>query len=135
MKLYLIILFAVSAQACANSHCRYVREADAAKKTDAGPPVASPEAPVANIKTSSADRVRIYKFDGSLQCGLGHSQSLSQSQKTLASIRVYQSWKRHDGMMRVQLCGSPTGQANVFEIDRKDLPAAIQLGFKEWTVD
>ncbi len=135
MNFFLIILFTISLQACANSHCRYIREAEAAKKADVSAPAASSEVPVANIKTSSADRVRIYKFDGSLQCGLGQSQSLSQSQKTLGSMTVHQSWKRHDGMMRMQLCGSPTGQANVFEIDRKDLPAALKLGFKEWTVD
>ncbi len=38
-------------------------------------------------------------------------------------------------MMRIQVCGAPTGNSNVYEIDRKDLEAALKVGFKEWTFE
>lgn len=116
-------------QACVSKHCRYVKEEEMKKN---GQPQ---EVPQLQVKTSSADRVRVYKFDGSLQCGLGQSKSLNETKNELSAIHVYESWKRHDGIMRIQLCGSPTGQSNVYEIDRKDLEYAVKAGFKEWTLD
>lgn len=136
MKISLILCLALLIQACVSGHCRYIREAEAAKKAnEMGPPVELAPEPNIRIKSGSADRVRIYKFDGSLQCGLGQSKSLSENKKELLGIEIHNNWKRHDGLMRIQLCGSPTGQSNVYEIDRKDLEAALKLGFKEWTLD
>lgn len=135
MRLVLVLFLALLLQACTTGHCRHLRDEENAKNAAEGKPMPKVDAPSVNLKPSSADRVRVYKFDGSLQCNMGKSRSLSEMQKDLKSIEVFQSWKRHDGMMRVQLCGSPTGQSNVYEIDRKDLEAALKLGFKEWTVD
>lgn len=84
---------------------------------------------------SKLDRVKVYKADGSLQCGQGKALPTAEMQKQLKDIKVYSSANKNDGMMRIQVCGSPTGNANIYEIDRKDLEAAIKLGFKEWTFD
>ncbi len=86
-------------------------------------------------QTSGQDRIRVYKADGSLQCGQGKAIPLTEMEKSLKGIKTYSSINRNDGMMRIQLCGSPTGNCNVYEIDRKDLDAALKLGFKEWTAE
>lgn len=88
------------------------------------------------VKPESAlDKVKVYKPDGSLQCGQGKAIPVADMQKDLKGIKVYSSSNQNDGMMRIQVCGSPTGNANVYEIDRTNLEAAIKLGFKEWTFD
>ena len=56
-------------------------------------------------------------------------------QKQLGDIQVHKSYNQNDGMMRIQVCGAATGNSNIYEIDRKDLAAAIKAGFKEWTVN
>ncbi len=82
--------------------------------------------------SSTAERVKVYKADGSLQCGQGKQIPLAEMQKQLKDIKVYSAVNKNDGMMRIQVCGSPTGNSNVYEIDRKDLEAALKAGFKEW---
>ncbi|MNL53665.1 hypothetical protein D3C87_1769290 [compost metagenome] len=56
-------------------------------------------------------------------------------EKDLKGIKTYSSINKNDGMMRIQVCGSPTGNSNIYEIDRKDLAAALKAGFKEWTFE
>jgi len=84
---------------------------------------------------SKLDRVKVYKPDGSLQCGQGKAIPVADMQKDLKDIAVFSSFNKNDGMMRIQVCGAPTGNSNVYEIDRKNLEAAVKLGFKEWTYD
>jgi hypothetical protein len=84
---------------------------------------------------SKLDRVKVFKMDGSLQCGQGQAIPVADMQKDLKDIKVYSSLNKNDGMMRIQVCGAATGNCNVYEIDRKNLEAAIKLGFKEWTFD
>ena len=84
---------------------------------------------------SKLDHVKVYKPDGSLQCGQGKAIPIADMQKDLKDIKVFSSFNKNDGMMRIQVCGAPTGNSNVYEIDRKDLAAAVKLGFKEWTFD
>jgi len=99
-------------------------------------PVAKAETPGGALKPDSKlDHVKVYKPDGSLQCGQGKAIPVADMQKELKDIKVYSSSNQNDGMMRIQVCGSPTGNNNVYEIDRKNLEAAIKLGFKEWTFD
>ena len=101
-----------------------------------GPAPATPSTTGAAVKPESKlDRVKVYKPDGSLQCGQGKAIPVADMQKDLKDIKVHSSSNQNDGMMRIQVCGSPTGNANVYEIDRKNLDAAIKLGFKEWTFD
>jgi hypothetical protein len=40
-----------------------------------------------------------------------------------------------DGLMHIQQCGTPTGKANIFEIQKKDLAEVKNFGFKEWIWD
>lgn len=83
--------------------------------------------------SSKLDRVKVHKADGSLQCGQGKAIPVAEMQKQLKDIKVFSAVNKNDGMMRIQVCGSPTGNSNVYEIDRKDLDAALKAGFKEWT--
>lgn len=93
-----------------------------------------------NEKVSSAakdltQRVFVHKPDGTLQCGMGSKIELAQMRKDLGSIEVFSSANKHDGMMRIQVCGQPTGNSNVYEIKKDDLEAALKLGFKQWMHD
>lgn len=84
------------------------------------------------MSSTAIDRVKVFKADGSLQCGQGKATPVAEMQKELKGIKVHSAVNQNDGMMRIQLCGSPTGMINVYEIDRKDLEAALKLGFKEF---
>ncbi len=75
----------------------------------------------------------VYKPDGSLQCGDSGAIPVVEMQKELLQIKVYSANSLNDGAMRIQLCGAPTGNNNVYEIDKKDLEAALRMGFKPWT--
>jgi hypothetical protein len=125
-KLFLIVLGA-SIIGCSTKNCREVRE-------EAGTRSVSKEHDPLS-KTAQADRVRVYKPDGSLQCGMGDPVKLETMQKQLGGIKVHRSFNKNDGLMRAQVCGSSTGNSNVYEIDRKDLAAAQKAGFKEWTFE
>ena len=108
----------------------------AAATATGGTPTNTNPTPGGVVKPDSKlDRVKVYKPDGSLQCGQGKAIPTADMQKDLKNLKVYSSSNQNDGMMRIQVCGSPTGNNNVYEIDRKNLEAAIKLGFKEWTFD
>ncbi|MBC7754600.1 MAG: hypothetical protein H7Z71_10210 [Moraxellaceae bacterium] len=53
-------------------------------------------------------------------------------QKELKEIAVFSSMNQNDGMMRIQVCGSATGNYNVYEILESDLEKAQTYGFKLW---
>lgn len=124
-KWILMIPLAMFLSGCATGNCRTSASETAKAKPS--------EAPVTTSAPTS--RVKVYKPDGSLQCGQGKQIPLAEMQKQLKGIQVYSSANKNDGMMRIQLCGSPTGNHNVYEIDRKDLEAALKVGFKEWTFE
>lgn len=93
-----------------------------------------------NEKTSSdakdlTKKVFVYKADGSLQCGMGQKIDLAEMKKELAPIETFSSDNKHDGLMRVQMCGHPTGSCNVYQILASDLDQALKLGFKKWIRD
>ena len=75
------------------------------------------------------------KYDGSLQCSMGKAIEPAEMQKELKGLTVHSAINKADGLMHIQQCGTPTGKANVYEIDKKDLPEAKKRGFKEWTFD
>jgi hypothetical protein len=72
----------------------------------------------------SADTVKIFRYDGSLQCGMGQAVSLDEMARELAAanIKVLSSEKRVVSGLIIALCGAPTGMANVYEIAKDDLP-------------
>jgi hypothetical protein len=108
---------------CADGNCRSQQKPAEAKAMDQKAP-----------KTST-DTVKVYKYDGSLQCGMGKAIAIADMQKELQGINVYSTESKSDGLMRTQVCGSPTGKANVYEIDRSQLTEAKKRGFKEWTFE
>lgn len=111
---------------CTQGHCR--RRADT--------PAMSKELSEAPLETSQdGERIYVYKYDGSLQCGRGKPVSPEVMAKELNEIMIYSSRKKSDGRMHIQVCGYITGMANVFEINAKDLAKAESKGFKKWEFD
>ena len=121
------VLLGCATGKCVNAHNPVNATPAAAAAATSGGTTMKPE--------SKLDRVKVYKPDGSLQCGQGKAIPIPDMQKELKDIKVYSSFNKNDGMMRIQVCGSPTGNSNVYEIDRSNLEAAVKLGFKEWTYD
>lgn len=136
-KLILLIPVLFVVGACSHGNCRSQKKdsSESTKAAAAAAGTATTPIPEANVTSSSTERVKVYKADGSLQCGQGKAVPVAEMQKQLKNIKVYSSANKNDGMMRIQVCGSPTGNNNVYEIDRKDLEAALKAGFKEWTFE
>ncbi len=95
-----------------------------------------PQAAISPQSASSASApevtsVKVYKADGSKQCGQGKAVDLKVMEKQLAKagIKVLSSAKQPDGMMHTQVCGAATGTANTYEIAPADLKKAEKLGF------
>ena len=76
--------------------------------------------------------IYVFRYDGSLQCGQGQAIAPEEMGKRLQGIPIYRSFKKNDGQMHIQVCGSNTGMANVFEIPKKNLEKALNKGFKLW---
>lgn len=135
---FLFVLAATFAvAACASHPCREPRqpELDKTKATSAG------NSASATITTPAADsnsddgstaqnRVRVYKPDGSRQCEKRGAQSVEAMERELAGIVVHSREKRKDGLMHIQICGSPSGMINLYEIDASFLKQAEERGFK-----
>jgi len=90
---------------------------------------------VAQVSSNAQSRIKVYKYDGGLQCGMGKPIAISEMQKELKGMTIYSAENKPDGLMHIQACGTPTGQANVYEIERTALEAAKKKGFKEWTFE
>jgi hypothetical protein len=123
MKPTVLALSLFALIACQSGNCRSNRtdKEKESKKSDA------------LVNTGSQNRIKVFKYDGTLQCGMGKSIPLAEAQKELAGLTVYSADNKNDGLMRIQVCGAPTGRANVFEIDLSALDKAKAMGFKEWT--
>lgn len=116
------VLFLLTA--CAQHHCLQNSRPPA-------PPIVAPSA----TPSDNNRIVRIYKYDGSLQCNMGKAITTEEMAKELKNIKILSQKKLSDGLMHIQVCGSSTGMANVFEINETDLPRAEKLGFKPWTFE
>ncbi len=114
---------------CAQGHCRRQVEAP-----EAAQPLSSKDLP-AHSGAVSPDHVFVYKYDGSLQCGMGKAMSVEVMGKDLQGIPVVTSLKKSDGLMHIQVCGSITGMANVYEIPAKFEKQAENKGFKKWSFE
>ncbi len=122
--------------ACASGPCRRLREpqlaeGQAAQTKLATPPVATAPAGPTGSTGGPVSSVFVYKPDGSLQCGTAKGVSLEEMEKQLRGIPVLSRDKRPDGKMHIQVCGSPTGIINVFEINESTLKEAEARGFKK----
>jgi hypothetical protein len=129
MKIVWSCFLALALGACTQGHCR--RKADVPGEAK---PVDSPAA-AADNKSSDNGRLFVYKYDGSLQCGMGKAIPLEVMAKELQGITVYSSVKKRDGLMHIQVCGSITGMANVYEIPAKFQKQAEGKGFKKWSFE
>lgn len=114
--LSLVIFPLVLLEACTSTHCRLKEIEQLQSKQEKKP-----------------KSVKVYRYDGTLQCGMGKRIPIEEIQKELKDISIISNMHINDGLMRIQLCGSPTGDANVFEIAESDLEKAKTLGFREWT--
>lgn len=92
----------------------------------------NPDAGGYGLWTFDDDRVRIYMYDGTLQCGMGREISLEETVAELesAGIHVVTSHKGADGLNHISVCGASTGAINIHVIDRGSLPAARRLGYR-----
>lgn len=115
--------------ACAQGHCRRKKDPPSEPKQVG---LASESGPTQN---PTSGRVLVYKYDGSLQCGQGKAIPLEIMARQLQGVTIFSSYKKADGLMHIQVCGSPTGIANVYEIAAKDLPLAEGKGFKKWAFE
>lgn len=115
-------LIAIFAFGCSSTNCRRYNNLSEATKTEWVGDVQE--------ETGENNRIKIYKPDGSLQCGMGQAIAPEVMREELEGVEVYSSEKASDGMMHIQACGTPTGQINVFEIRQVDLDIASKKGFK-----
>lgn len=133
--------------ACANHPCVHMRNPELAAQSgsEAAVQPSSSTAPTPipamtpskesaakmSAKPAVSNTVLVFKADGSLQCGQGKGLAIEEMEKELKGIKVLSRDKRPDGKMHIQLCGSPTGMINVFEISEKNLKDAEARGFKK----
>lgn len=130
-KMTLISIMALTSFACTQGHCR--------RMADAPEVVVPTESSEAAVKAASEpkkdDRVLVYKYDGSLQCKMGKAVAVDTMAKELQGIPIFSSSKRPDGLIHIQVCGSITGSANVYEIATTNLKKAESRGFKKWSFE
>lgn len=135
MKLVLALLIIGSLFSCSTRTCKpnetIAQNKDAAAQTNQ--PVAGETkiSPTTNM-TNQNKKLKVYKPDGSVQCEPGTGTTAAEMAKQLGDIKVYSSETKHDGLIRIQVCGQATGNCNVFEINETDAAKAEKLGFKKW---
>ncbi len=83
-----------------------------------------------NQNDASSTFVKVYKYDGSIQCGsAGVELNVMGMELINTGIDVVCSQKGHDGMMRTTVCDADTGNINIYEIYSVNLPDAVAIGF------
>lgn len=115
----LIVLFFLGL-ACTSGQCR----------RDGTPVMANDNAKTISEEQLANEVIAIGKSDNSLQCGYNVGITLESMANELEGITIIKSEKQHDGLMRIQSCGAPTGMMNVYNIYRKDAKKAVTLGYK-----
>lgn len=128
MKLILVFVALLSLMGCVTAHCKRAPIEDKAQSVVA-PEQVEGTVPVIPVPTG---KVFIFKYDGSQQCGMGKKIPIATMEKQLKGIKIYSKANKPDGLMHIQVCGSTTGFANVFEIEANDLAEALKRGFKKW---
>lgn len=120
MKTFMAILVVVACAACTTGQCR----------RDGTPVVTDDSAKTISEEKLANEVISISKSDNSLQCGYNVGITLEVMAQELQGMSILKSEKKHDGLMRIQSCGAPTGMMNVYQIYRKDAKKAVKLGFK-----
>ncbi len=78
------------------------------------------------------DSLFVYKLDGTNHCetGTGIDLVAMEHELTDAGITIISMRKGFDGREGIAVCGSPTGQINIYEISAPNLIMAQNIGFK-----
>lgn len=119
-KPLILVFLLLAAAGCTSGQCR----------RDGTPLQGEKEVKTISEQELANEVILIGKSDNSLQCGYNVGVSIEQMSKELAGITILKSEKKHDGLMRIQSCGAPTGMLNVYHIYRKDTKKAVKLGYK-----
>ncbi len=119
-KLLALLCCFIWISACTTGQC----------KRDGTPVLTNDEIKTISEQELANEIILIGKSDQSLQCGYNVGMTIEQMGKELVDIRIIKTEKRHDGLMRIQSCGAPTGMMNVYSIYRKDVKKAVKMGYK-----
>jgi hypothetical protein len=78
------------------------------------------------------DSLFVYKLDGTNHCETDNGVDVvaMKHELTDAGITVISMRKGFDGREGIAVCGSPTGQINIYEISAPHLKMAQKIGFK-----
>lgn len=117
---------------CTHSHCHRKTEVAKVEAASQGGDLGAKASEAALDPKAS---VFVYKYDNSVQCQAGKGVSLEKMAVELKGIPILSQKKKPDGLMHIQVCGSATGMANVYEIPLVQLKAAEMLGFKKWSFE
>jgi hypothetical protein len=110
-------LLALALTACASAE----QKAEPEKKWDV------------KVTTKGEAKIWVYRLDGSVQCEENSevlTPAAASQELKRAGVVVFQSRTGHDGMMRIAVCGAPTGNTVELEIAEADLPKAQARGFQ-----
>ncbi len=102
---------------CANQHCRVKKEGASMAELQ---------------KEQGLEKILVAKADGSRQCEAASGIPLDIMARDLGAIEIFRQFKQNDGMMRIQVCGAPTGVYNVYEISAANQEKALNVGFEIW---
>lgn len=119
-KIGYLLASLICVSACTTGQC----------KRDGTPVLTNDEIKTISEQEMANEIILIGKSDQSLQCGYNVGLTLEQMAKELVDIHIVRTEKRHDGLMRIQSCGAPTGMMNVYSIYRKDVKKAVKMGYK-----
>src|SRR4051794_11793994 len=83
--------------------------------------------------------VRVFRLDGTLQCGMGKARSLAEDRQALEQLgaKVLGEEKRVVPTAIVAVCGAPSGAANTYVISAADWAKILRslvgpAGFALW---
>jgi hypothetical protein len=120
---------------CSTGKCRDQKKEKPVSPVDAQTQVLSNPPSADMVPTQPGARkestAKVFKPDGSKQCGEAPGVELSEMEKQLKGARVISRQKSTDGKMHMQVCGADTGDINLYEIPTADLAKALKAGFKE----
>lgn len=122
LSISVLSLLTIVVVGCSSTNCRRYNDLSDATKTE--------WVGADTDNKANALKVKIYKYDGSLQCGMGQAIAPKIMREEIKEIQVFSMKSQADGQMHIQACGTPTGQINVFEIRQIDLDQATKKGFK-----